>query len=212
MPESNVYIVGAGGHAKVVIDILEKQDKFFISGVLDDNPALHGKIFFGYPVLGDHSYLRGPERTGSRFTVAIGNNRIRQDISDELIESGAIAIRAIHPSVQISRNVTILSGTVVMASCVINADTLIEQNVIVNSRASIDHDCLIGAAVHIAPGVTICGGVRVGRGSLIGAGATIAPGLAIGTNVVVGTGAVVIDNIPDGQTVVGIPARPIADK
>jgi sugar O-acyltransferase (sialic acid O-acetyltransferase NeuD family) len=209
MRHNGVYIIGAGGHAKVVIDILEKQGEYSVIGVLDDNPAFHGETLLGYTVIGDRTCISTTEQSGSMFLVAIGNNRIRQEISDELVSNGVTLISAVHPSVQISRNVDIGSGTVVMASCVINADTIIGKNVIINSNASVDHDCVIEDAVHIAPGVTLCGGVKVGFSSLIGAGVTVGPGVSIGANVVVGVGAVVISDIPNGQAVIGIPARPL---
>lgn len=209
MEKSEVYIIGAGGHGKVVIDIVERMGAYSIVGVLDDDPVPIGHNFFGYPVFGDRSLMHTRNRSDSMFLVAIGNNRIRQQISNELANCGAVPISAIHPSAQLSRNVTIHPGTVVMACCVINADTVIGKNGIVNSHASVDHDCLIGDAVHIAPGTTVCGGVRIGSGTLIGAGTTILPGIHVGASAVVGAGSVVISDIADNQVVAGIPARPL---
>lgn len=212
MRTEKLYIIGAGGHAKVVIDILEKQGRYEIIGVLDDNPAMQGRIFFGYQVLGSSSLLLSSENQGFSFLVAIGDNQSRQRISDHLVATGRALVNAVHPSAQISRNVTIGAGSVVMAGCVINADTVIGRNVIINSRASVDHDCIIEDAVHIAPGVTLCGDVKIGRGSLIGAGATIKPGIHIGANVVIGAGSVAVSNVPDGQVFVGCPAKLLPGK
>lgn len=206
-----LVIFGASGHAKVVIDLVERQGTLRIAQLADDNPALHGRPFFGYPVLGGRRELLA-QYTGQplQLLVAIGNNRIRAELAAWAEAQGfGLAAPAIHPSVQLARGAVAGAGSVLMAGSVINADAAIGHNVIVNTGATIDHDCRIGDNAHVAPGATLCGNVTVGDGTLVGAGAVILPNLTLGANVVVGAGATIISNVPDGCTVVGTPARTI---
>jgi sugar O-acyltransferase (sialic acid O-acetyltransferase NeuD family) len=209
-----VFVVGASGHAKVIIDILERQGKHEIAFLIDDDPMLKGKDVYGYRVLGDRLELLSCHSAypGIRGIVAIGSNRVRKTVACWLKEGGFELVSAIHPSAQLGRGVTIGDGSVVMACAVINSDTVIGTNVIINTGATVDHDCTIGNYAHIAPGVTLCGTVTIGDGSFIGAGATVIPNITIGRNVMVGGGATVVDRIPDGVTVVGTPARAIKNK
>jgi len=200
-----IFIFGASGHAKVVIDIIERQGLYEIVCLFDDDPALKGRQFYGYKVLGGKDDLLD---SGLKYgIVAIGGNRARRSVAGWLRDNGFELISAVHPSVQLARGVNVGSGSVVMAGAVINADSIIGLDVIINTRVSIDHDCRIGDGVHIAPGSTLCGTVTVGEGSFICAGATIIPNLTIGCNVTVGAGSTVIRDVPDGATVVGSPAK-----
>jgi sugar O-acyltransferase (sialic acid O-acetyltransferase NeuD family) len=203
--KEQIFVFGASGHAKVVIDVIEQQGLYDIAFLADDDPELKGLSVYGYDVCGGkEELLAGNIRRG---LVAIGNNRARQMIAAWLVANGFEMISAIHPSAQLARGVTIGSGTVVMAGAVINSDTSIGCAVIVNTKASLDHDCVISDSVHLAPGCTLCGSVKVGNGSFICAGATIIPNLTIGKNVTVGAGSTVISDIQDGVTVVGSPAK-----
>jgi sugar O-acyltransferase (sialic acid O-acetyltransferase NeuD family) len=202
-----IFVFGASGHAKVVIDIIERQGLSGIAFLVDDNPALKGKSFFGYTVLGGKEELLLQRGKLSRGIVAIGNNRSRMAVASWLTANGFSLATAVHPSAQLARGVAVGAGTVIMAGVVVNSDSRIGDNVIVNTRASIDHDCMVGNGVHIAPGATLCGAVTVGDATFVCAGATVIPNLFIGSNVVVGAGAVVIRNVPHGVTVAGIPAK-----
>ncbi|HEY7985626.1 MAG TPA: acetyltransferase [Methylophilaceae bacterium] len=212
MANSNIVLIGASGHAKVVIDLIERLDQSQIAFIIDDNPALKGSSLFGYPIIGgrSESAAQNAGKDGMHVIVAIGNNEIRQAMSLWAKSLGYALLSAVHPSAQIGRGTVVAAGSVVMAGAVINADTTIGENVIVNTSASIDHDCRIGDNVHISPGCHVCGGVTVGEGSFIGAGSTIIPNIKIGRNVIVGAGSTVLDHVPDGVTVVGSPARKIA--
>jgi sugar O-acyltransferase (sialic acid O-acetyltransferase NeuD family) len=207
-----IFVFGAGGHAKVVIDIIERRGIYDISFLADDDPDLWGSNIYGYPVRGGKDGLLGlRESTGvTAGVVAIGSNNKRRSIAAWLAGNGFRLISAIHPSAQLARGVTVGAGTVIMAGAVVNSDAVIGENVIINTRASVDHDCIIGNCVHIAPGTTLCGTVIVGDGTFIGAGATILPNIAIGCNVVVGAGATVIEDVPNGVTVAGTPAKIVA--
>jgi sugar O-acyltransferase (sialic acid O-acetyltransferase NeuD family) len=199
-----IFIFGASGHAKVVIDIVEQEGRYSIHGLFDDNQALWGKELFGYEILGGIDSLKNEE---SDLLVAIGENVTRCNLAIVFKQHGFSFGQAIHPSAAISKGVKIGMGTVVMAGVAINADAEIHEHVIINTGASVDHDCLVREAAHIAPGAHLCGNVIVGERTLVGAGATIIPNIQIGSDVVIGAGATVVRNIPDGVTAIGTPAR-----
>lgn len=205
MIKGKIFIFGASGHAKVVIDIIERQNVYEIAFLIDDNTTLKGTEIYGYRVLGGKQELI--ESNIKCGVVAIGVNHARKNVSAWLTKTGFELICAVHPSAQIGRGVVIGAGSVVMAGAVINSDSFIGSGVIVNTRASIDHDCMIGDGVHIAPGVTLCGTVTVGELSFVGAGATVIPNRSIGKQVTVGAGSTVVKDVPDGVTVIGCPAK-----
>lgn len=205
--KEKIFVFGASGHAKVVIDIIERQNLYEIVFLVDELPSLRGQRVYGYQVLGGkEELLSSGIRSG---IVAIGSNRARSGVAAWLRNKDFELVTALHPSAQIARGVTVGGGTVIMAGVVINSDTSIGRDVIVNTRAGIDHDCTIGDGVHIAPGSTLGGTVDVGDESFICAGATIIPNLTIGSNVTVGAGSTVIRAVADGVTVVGSPAKQI---
>lgn len=203
--KEKIFVFGASGHAKVIIDIIERQGLFTVEFLVDDNSSLLGINIYGYTVVGGREKILSSEIR--RGIVAIGDNVARCAVADWLTSNGCVLITAVHPSAQIARGVSLGGGTVVMAGAVINSDTAIGQNVIINTRAGIDHDCVIGNGVHIAPGVTLCGGVRVDDKAFIGAGATIIPNLSIGRDSIVGAGGTVLRGVPPGAIVLGIPAK-----
>jgi sugar O-acyltransferase (sialic acid O-acetyltransferase NeuD family) len=198
-----IFIFGASGHSKVIIDILEKGNKFALQFLVDDNPSLKGIVFFGYPVIGGKSELLARNTENFQAIVAIGKNESRCTISQWLQQNGFQLGSAIHPSAQIGREVVLGGGTVVMANVVINPATVIGENAIINTGATIDHDCVIGDGVHIAPGVTLCGTVHVGKKSFVGAGSTVINNISIGENVYIGAGTTIYRDVPDGMKIVG---------
>jgi len=205
-----LVLFGAGGHAKVVIDIVEQQGNFEIAGLLDDDLRHQGKGIFGYPVLGTRADLPALRSAQLRHAiVTIGDNAERAAVAAHLHQLGWRFASAIHPRASIGRGVSVGPGSVVMAGCVINADASLGGHVIVNSGATVDHDCRVEDAVHIAPGCHLCGGVSVGSGTLLGAGTTVTPGVSIGKKVVVGAGSTVIRDIVDETRVSGSQARPL---
>ena len=204
-----LVVFGAGGHAKVVIDIIEQQGIYEIAGLLDDDPKHRGGHFFGYPVLGTRADLPGLfSKQLCHALVTIGNNASRAAVAAHLEQHGWRLASAVHPRASIGRGVTIGPGSVVMAGCVVNADAYLGAQVIVNTGATVDHDCRIADAVHIAPGCHLCGGVSVGSGSLLGAGSTVTPGVRIGRKAIIGAGSTVIRDVADEAKVSGSPARP----
>lgn len=205
--KEKIFVFGASGHAKVVIDIIERQGLYDIVFLVDDDPSLKGTEFYGYHVIGGKMELLEVRDQVCGVVIAIGSNRARISVAKWLIDNHFDLVSAIHPSAQLGRGVTVDVGTVIMAGVVINSDSRVGRNVIVNTRVSIDHDCIVGDGVHIAPGTTLCGTVGIGEGTFVCAGATVIPNLTIGNNVVIGAGSVVIRNVPDNVTVVGSPSR-----
>ncbi len=190
-----MYLYGASGHARVIIDIINAND-VVVEELFDDNPNIHE--LDGYPV--SHEY-HGEQP----LIFSIGNNAIRKLLAEKIgdIDYGT----AIHPSAITSPNATIDKGTVVMPGAIINCGTSIGKHCIVNTGVSIDHECYIGDYVHISPHATLCGNVQVGEGTWVGAGTTVIPGIKIGKWAVVGAGSVVIRDIPDGVIAFGNPCK-----
>lgn len=195
-----MYLLGASGHAKVIIDSLKASGKK-ISGLFDDNPEV--KELLGYNVFGPFDPIRlGDEE----LIISVGVNHVRKKIVDKL----PVNIRygnAIHPSAIISAYAALGEGTVVMQGAVIQSSVSIGKHCIINTTASVDHDCLLEDYVHISPNATLCGAVSVGEGSQVGAGAVVIPGIKIGKWSLVAAGAVVMKNVPDNVLVLGNPAR-----
>ena len=195
-----VIIIGAGGHGKVVADIVEKcGDK--MCGFLDDGAKT--KKVFGYPVLGKTSDIN--KFSDKQFFIAIGNNAIRKKIATE--NKKLKFYTAIHPSAVISSGVEIGTGTCVMAGCVINADTKIGKHAIINSGSVVEHDNILADFVHLSPGAVLCGTVRVGECTHVGGGVTVKNNVSIAGNTVIGVGAAVVSDIEKSGTYCGVPAK-----
>lgn len=190
-----VYLYGASGHAKVVMDIARKA-YVKVPCLIDDNPQL--EELAGVPVVHSAEGL-------SPIIVTIGDCNIRRNIVKKLGIREYISV--VHPDSIIAESVKLGCGTVVMAGAVINPFVSIGNHCIINTGASIDHDVHIGDFVHIAPHSTLCGEVYVGEGTWIGAGCTIIQGIHIGANCFIGAGSVVVKDIPDNKLCYGNPAR-----
>lgn len=210
-----VLIVGSSGHAKVVIDIIEKAGKYEIAGLLDSFRSA-GDETFGYKVLGDHKELESIfERTGvCKLFIAIGDNFLRHKVFTEIIEANpfVVFVSAIHPDATIGRGVEIGNGVAVMAGAVINPDSVIHDHVIVNTNASLDHDSVMYSFSSLAPGAVTGGRVTVGECSAISIGAVVRHGISIGKHTVVGAGSVVLKDLPDLKLVYGSPAVIVRDR
>ncbi len=188
-------IIGAGGHAKVIIEIIEAMGGTVIA--VNDND-LQKTTVLGYPVT---DQLPSAD---SIVVIAIGNNHTRKKIASALAMSFGTAV---HPKANISSRCLIGKGTVVMAGATINSETNIGKHCIINTNASVDHDCALADFVHISPGASIAGGVIIGEGSHIGIGSSIIPGIKIGQWATIGAGAVIIEDVPDYAVVVGVPGK-----
>lgn len=200
-----IVVVGAGGHAKVCVELLQAmglQVDYCIGG------GDGAETCVGVPVLqGDEHIRRLREEGYGEVFIAIGSNRLRERLAVSAIEQGYRLINAISPFAMISPSVQMGSGIAIMAGAVVNADSTIADLAIINTGATVDHDCRIGRAAHIAPQCGLAGNVAVGEGSFLGVGCKVIPEQTIGANVTLGAGSVVISHIPDGSTAVGVPAR-----
>lgn len=203
--KEKIFIFGASGHAKVLIDVVERQGLYNIAFLVDDDMTLKDTLFYGYRVIGGRAELLS--NSVAKGIVAIGNNVARRNVAAWLKEHSCELVSAVHPSAQLGRGTKVGVGTVIMAGVVINSDVIVSENVIVNTKAGIDHDCSIGSDSHIGPGAVLCGTVTVADGTFICAGVTIIPNISIGRDVVVGAGSTVINDVPDDVTVMGNPAR-----
>ena len=200
-----LYVIGAGGHGKVVISTLQECG-FSVDGVLDDDRTKVGGSLLGVPVIGTiDSFIARNERAKAIF--AVGNNHTRKMLSERLSSVPVEWISAVHPRAWVHPSVRIREGTVVFAGAVIQPESVLGSHCIVNTGALIDHDCLIGDFCHIAPGCRITGGVTVGEGTFLGAGSTVIPGKTIGAWSITGAGSTIIHDLPPEITAVGTPAR-----
>jgi len=203
-----LVVVGAGGHARVLVDIVEKQARYRVVGLLDDRATMRGTHVLGYPVLGGREVLDQSDAP-AHAVVAIGAPGARAAWQEHLESRGFQLAVLVHPSAQVGRDVSLGAGTVLMAGAIVNSGSHIGRGVIVNTGAGIDHDCVIGDFVHVAPGARLAGGVAVGDRAHVGIGACIIQNRCIGPDAVVGAGAAVVRDVAPSTTVVGVPARPL---
>ena len=207
-----VIIIGAGGHGRVVADVLHTAGHV-VHGFVDADTTLHGQTINGLDVLGGDHYLDPAEPSDVLLANGIGANgkaKTRFKIFQDFKARGFTFVNAIHPFSAIGSDVFLGEGVQIMPGVVVNTGSRINANVIINTRASVDHDCMLAEHVHIAPGVTLSGDVTVGTGSHIGTGACVIQGITIGNHCLIGAGAVVRHDVADGKFVAGVPAREVA--
>ena len=207
----DLVLWGASGHGKVVLDIARAMGGFKTISFIDDACQDPAPEFCDCQVFGASRYLQLPkDEGGTRYVVSIGRNDMRAACFQRAFDHGLLPATLVHPSAVISASARLEDGTVVMAKVVINAGAQIGKNCIVNTAAVVEHDCRIGDHVHLSPGVLLGGGVTVHSFAHVGIGAIALPGAEIGERAIVGAGAVVVDSVPSGATVVGVPARALA--
>lgn len=203
-----LVFIGASGHGKVCAEVAEMNGYSEIL-FLDDNRKL--KECGSYPVVGAEADFEKFMDENTGFFVSIGNTETRKRIQEEIMHSNGRFVTLIHPDAVVSKNVRIGVGTVIMAGVVINSGTVICNGVIVNTSSSIDHDCKIAQYSHIAVGAHLCGGVKIGVESWIGVGASVNNNMDICGGCTVGAGAVVVKDIKEAGTYIGVPARRIGE-
>lgn len=205
----DVLIVGAGGHGKVVLDILRLSGKHNPIGFIDADTTLAGTKVGGLPVFGPPNQLPKLAKRAKAAIIAIGDNRTRRSYAQMLAEQGFELISAIHPTACVSQSAKVGRNVVIAAGAIVCAEARIDDSAIVNTAAVVDHECEIGEAAHICPTVALGGRVRVGAEAFVGLGAKVIPCISIGERAIVGAGAVVIADIPAHTTAVGVPAKVI---
>jgi sugar O-acyltransferase (sialic acid O-acetyltransferase NeuD family) len=204
--KNKLIIIGASGHGKVVADIAIKMNKWQSIAFLDDDESI--KRSMGLEVIGKTADAFTYKEEAD-FFVAIGSNTTREKIQEKLIEQGLNVVSLIHPSAVIGTDVEIGIGTAVMAGIVINSSTRIGNGCIINTSSSLDHDNIIEDYVHISPGVRTAGSVVIGKSTWLGIGSVISNNVNICSGCKVGAGAVVVKDITEPGTYVGVPVRKI---
>ncbi len=203
--DRRIVILGGGGHAKVVLDVLRSTD--LVPCAICD-PARAGSTLHGVPVVGGDDAVPALRADGVRFAfVAIGNNAVRRRLSLDLLSRGFDLPTLIAPSAVIAPTAQIADGVLVMPNAVINADARIGRFAIVNTGAIVEHDCVVGDGAHIAPRAVLGGSVSVDDEAFVGIGSVVRPGQRVGRGTTVGAGAVVVSDIPDNTVVIGCPAK-----
>ena len=200
---NKLVIIGSGGHSSVVNDAASKMNKWESIVILDQQ--LNSRLF----VVNDFYHNRKEYYNSSQFIVAIGNNKDRRRLLEELIAEGASIATVIHPSAVISTSAIIGEGSCVLAGAILNPFVQVGKGVIINTKVSVDHHGVIGEYTHVAPGATLAGEVTVGSLGFIGTGASISNQINITSNVIIGAGGVVIADITSPGTYVGVPAKQI---
>jgi sugar O-acyltransferase (sialic acid O-acetyltransferase NeuD family) len=209
---TEIILIGSGGHARVIIDIIQQVNTFRIIGVTSKSLKA-GSSFCGYPVLGDDSVLTEIKKKGDIEHVAIGvggfrDNLLRTELFKKIKAMGFTIVNAIHPSVCISPTAFVGEGVTIYPGTVINTSVKIGNNVIIATGVSIDHEATIGNNVLISTGSAVGAYSIIKDNALLALGSSVVAGITIGINSIVAAGGVVVNDIPDNSVVYGIPAKP----
>lgn len=211
----NIVVIGSSGHAKVIIDIVEREGKYKIVGFLDKYRAV-GEQTLGYTVLGQEKDLLKIAKTHSLkgLIVAIGDNFIRSKVATYLMDVCPTLsfVSAIHPKASIAKDVSIGEGTVIMAGVTVNPCCSIGRFCILNTVSSLDHDSSMEDFSSLAPRVTTGGNCKIGKYTAVSIGAILLHGVVIGEHTVIGAGATVLGNIESNKVAYGLPARVIRER
>jgi sugar O-acyltransferase (sialic acid O-acetyltransferase NeuD family) len=203
----DILIVGAGGHGRVVLDVVRCAGEHRVLGFLDADETLVGTRVSDVAVLGHPNHLLKLRGKAKGAIVAVGDNAARVSYAKMLAEAGLELANAVHPSAVVAKSARLGRNVVVAANAVVGVEAILGDSVIVNTSAVVDHECAVGEGAHVAPGALLAGRVKVGAAAFVGMGAKVIQCLAVGDRAVVGAGAVVIRDVPAGATVVGVPAR-----
>ncbi len=202
-------IWGAGGHARVVADIVRQAGGYELVGFLDDvDPRRKGAPFCGSTVIGDRENFAALRAAGVEYIfLAVGSCADRLRMARVALDAGFHLAKLVHPRAVVAADCKIGPGSMIAANAVLNPGTVCGECVIVNTSSSIDHDCHLGDGAHVGPGACLGGGVSVGAAAWIGIGAVVSDHLSIGEQAVIGAGAVVVRDVPAGVVAYGVPAR-----
>ncbi len=207
----DVVIIGAGGHGKVVLDILQTAGRYRVVGFLDADPQRAGTTVDDIEVLGPVNLLNKLRQMKVRGAiVAIGDNRVRRGYMSEIEANGLEAITAVHPAASVSERAVVGRNVCICAGVIVATQATIADSVILNTGCVVDHECVIGEGAHIGPGALLAGRVQVGPEAFVGLGAKVIQCRSIGASAIVGAGAVVIRDVAEKSKVVGVPCRIIS--
>jgi sugar O-acyltransferase (sialic acid O-acetyltransferase NeuD family) len=210
----NIFVFGSSGHAKVIIDIIENEKKYKITGLIDKEEFINKKTF-QYEVLGSEKQLGKliKKYNTRKGIIAIGDNSIRKKVAENILKNFPEFefVNAVHPTVLLGKNVSLGKGIVIMPNVTINADSTIEDHCIINTRAVIEHDNHLASFCSLAPGTITGGNVKIGQGTAVGLGTIILPTIEIGENSIIGAGSLVLKDIPSNVVAFGLPAKTIKD-
>ncbi len=211
MSEVRVILLGAGGHARVLIDAFLTARTATVVGALDNDTSKHGTSVFGVPVIGPATLITDTKSLNgaNAYCLAIGSAhdaRHRAALDAETREHLPI-VGVRHPSSVVSKHAEIGAGAVILAGAIVQAGATVGRNTIINTRAIVEHDATIGDHTHISPGAIVLGATTIAESCHIGAGAVVLQGLSIGGGAVVAAGAVVTSDVGPRQVVAGVPAR-----
>jgi UDP-perosamine 4-acetyltransferase len=206
----DTIIVGAGGHGRVVLDTLRVGGQYTPVGFIDADPTLAGTRIAGLPVLGAINSLPKLRQQKIKYAiVAIGDNHSRGSYARLLRDHGFELISAVHPRAIVSPTASVGTNCLIAAGAIVGTDAKVAESCIINTGAIVEHECEIESAAHLCPGVSLAGRVRIRSQAFVGLGARIIQCLTVGQCATIGAGAVVIRDVPDYATVVGVPARTI---
>lgn len=202
-----IVLFGASGHAKAVIDAIEKEGKYKIAGIFVDNPEQFGTEFMGYPVVDYiHKY---PSANINKGFVAIGDNYGRKKVTEKIlnINQNFEFVTIVHPTAIIAKGATVGKGTIIKAGAILEADSTVGNHCIVNTTVTFGHDCVLGDCSTLSPGVNLGGNTIIGSNTAISMNSVIIEKTVIGDNVVIGAGSVVTKNIENNVVAYGSPAK-----
>ncbi|MGO4883545.1 MAG: acetyltransferase [Bryobacteraceae bacterium] len=210
MSADGIFVIGASGHAKVVIDVIERQGVWRVAGLIDTYKT-PGTELMGYPVLGPEDCLPVfmTRHNAGGAIIAIGDNQVRQRMALRVAEiAPSLAfVSAVHPAAHIAREVQIGKGVAIMAGVTVNPGTRIGDFCFLNTNASVDHDNVLEPFSCVQPNAATGGNVRLGARSVLAMGATVVPGISIGADTIIGAGSTVLRDVPPRVVAYGTPCR-----
>lgn len=211
MTAKRLFVLGSGGHGKVVADV-GRSAGWELAGFVDDAPERVGKEIWGVPVISWAELVRRAADGDVAVALGVGDNAARERVAQRLQAAGLPLASVVHATAVVAESARVGPGTVVMANAVVNPDAEVGAGAILNTGCVVEHDCRLADYVHLSPKAALGGAVTIGERSHLGVGAVALPGVHVGADVRVGAGAVVHRDVSDGLTVVGVPARPLDDK
>lgn len=205
--------LGAGGHARSLLEALRSAGAYEVVALVDDDPARAGSEVLGVPVLhGDEQLRAHLDRGVAHAFVGVGGVERREGrraAFARLADAGFVLAPIVHAAAVVSPWAELGRGAQVLAGAIVNAGARVGDGAIVNTGAIVEHDCVVGMSAHVGPGATLGGHVTVGDGAHVGLGAAVVEAVRIGAGALVAAGAVVVADVPDGARVAGVPARPL---